>query len=201
MSKLAVTRGTGILEGFLARQRARMADKLIPQTLRAGRVVDIGCGLHPFFLLHTEFKHKIGLDKTVGDTVMKFSSDANLTLIRHDVEMHVHLPLETEFCEVVTMLAVIEHLDQETLFSLLAEVHRILKPGGLFILTVPAAWTDCLLRAMARLGLVSPVEIQEHKAAYDHLRLSALLGTVFPEHHLKLGYFEMFMNIWAAAQK
>ncbi len=189
------------MEGFLAHRRAKMADKLIPQALREGRIVDIGCGLHPFFLLQTEFGQKTGLDKTVGDTRINFNPGASLTLIRHDVEKDVNLPLDDEFCDVVTMLAVIEHLEQETVSSLLAEVRRILKPSGLFILTVPAAWTDSLLKVMGRLGLVSPVEIQEHKCAYDHLKLAALLGGVFPQDHLRLGYFEMFMNIWATAQK
>ncbi len=201
MSKPAVTRGSGILEGFLARQRAGKADKLIPQSLRQGRIVDIGCGLHPYFLLQTQFEHKIGLDKTVGSPVMECGPRGKMTLIRHDVEKEARLPLDTGFCEVVTMLAVIEHLERDMALSLLPEIHRILKPGGLLVLTTPAAWTDSLLRVMARLRLVSLVEIQEHKAVYDSRRLAALLSTVFSVERLKFGYFELFMNIWATAQK
>lgn len=70
------------------------------------------------------------------------------------------------------MLAVIEHIEPERLDGIIGEVRRILKSGGLLIITTPASWTDGLLRFMARLHLVSRTEIDEHKAAYT-LRISS----------------------------
>jgi hypothetical protein len=43
MSKTRITRGFGLLEGFLASKRAQMADRLIPGDLRNGKILDICC--------------------------------------------------------------------------------------------------------------------------------------------------------------
>jgi len=57
-----VTRGSGLLEGFLARQRSRQARTLIPPSSGNGRVLDIGCGSYPLFLVGSEFAEKFGLE-------------------------------------------------------------------------------------------------------------------------------------------
>ena len=57
------TRGSGLLEPFLARLRARKANRLIPPHLRSGRILDIGCGSFPYFLAHTSFAEKFALDQ------------------------------------------------------------------------------------------------------------------------------------------
>src|SRR5262249_50924979 len=59
----AATRGTGKLEGFLAGRRARMADELIPERCREGRVLDIGHGSTPSFLIQTRFRERHGIDR------------------------------------------------------------------------------------------------------------------------------------------
>jgi len=55
---------------------------------------------------------------------------------------------------------------------------------------------------MAGLRLLSAVEIKEHKFSYNHSKISSLLQDAnFSRHNLKLGYFEIFMNIWVKATK
>ena len=61
-----VTRGTGLLEGFLSEQRAKLANKKIPSELRSGKILDIGCGSYPNFLISTNFNIKYGLDPSVN---------------------------------------------------------------------------------------------------------------------------------------
>jgi hypothetical protein len=39
-------------------------------------------------------------------------------------------------------------------------------PGGMVILTTPAAWSDKLLQIMARVGLMNKEEINEHVPTY-----------------------------------
>lgn len=63
MQKTTVTRGYGFLERFLAIQRLKMANSLIPSDLRTGSILDIGCGLYPLFLMNIDFSKKYGLDK------------------------------------------------------------------------------------------------------------------------------------------
>ena len=61
-----VTRGSGYLEKFLAKKRLQMANKLIPTSFRQGKILDIGCGSYPYFLLNTPFRKKYGIDPHVS---------------------------------------------------------------------------------------------------------------------------------------
>ncbi len=201
MPNTRVTRGTGLLEGFLARQRAKVANRLIPPGYRNGCLLDIGCGSFPLFLRETSFARKIGLDQTAKEDSAACADSEDLTLIPHDLENDLFLPVQSDSCKVVTMLAVVEHIEPHRVLSLLREIYRVLEPEGIFILTTPAAWVDGLLRAMARVRLVSPIEISEHKAAYTRGTLRGELRSVFPDDGLEVGFFEMCMNIWAIARK
>jgi len=178
-----------------------MANRLIPPAERKGCLVDVGCGTKPVFLLRTEFAVKIGLDKRPSGSLVKSIQNPDLCLAKFDIEKEGHLPLRSDSVDVVTMLAVLEHIEPERIIPLLVEVKRVLKPGGAFVLTTPAAWTDRLLRLMAALRLVSPLQIQDHKSAVSLKGLLALLRQVFLENRVRLGYFSMLMNLWAVARK
>jgi SAM-dependent methyltransferase len=200
MNRRRVTRGTGLLEGFLARMRAKAANALIPPAARSGRILDIGCGSFPQFLVSTAFTEKFGLDKLVRAEL--FDEADHIRLVRHDVEHDGPLPFDDGFFDVVTMLAVFEHIPPHALPMLLAETHRVLKPGGSFILTTPAGWADPILRTLARLRLVSGEEIEEHQDRYDLHVISGMLGAAgFASTSLRTGTFELGMNLWAAAVK
>jgi len=56
--------------------------------------------------------------------------------------------------DVVTILAVLEHIEIDKLNNTLKEFYRILKPNGLYILTIPVGWTDFILRSLANLRLI-----------------------------------------------
>jgi len=195
---MKATRGYGLLEGFLARKRAEMANKLIPSHLRKGRILDIGCGTYPFFLFNMSFSEKYGLDKAVQESDFDTFQKDRIHLKRYNVEQEGILPFESGYFDVVTMLAVFEHIEPKRVVSLLKEIQRVLKPGGMFIMTTPASWTDGLLRLMAKLRLVSPVEIEEHKDTYTAQKIASILRSAgFTEDNIRSGYFELFMNIWA----
>ena len=198
MLKNNVTRGHGILENFLAKKRIIMSNKLIPQNLRCGRILDIGCGAIPFVLLNTTFNYKYGLDVIVNTNYSK----ENMIIKKFDIEKETKLPFEDVFFDVVTMLAVFEHIEPSKLVNILVEIRRILKPNGRFILTTPAAWTDKLLKLMAKLRLVSPEEINEHKGAYHKRSIALYLeNSGFEKEKMHFGYFEMFLNNWAYVDK
>ncbi|MBO0838498.1 MAG: hypothetical protein J2P28_23700, partial [Actinobacteria bacterium] len=57
------TRGHGLIEGFLALQRVRMANRLIPPAHREGNVLDIGHGAFPLFLNQIEARERHGIDR------------------------------------------------------------------------------------------------------------------------------------------
>jgi SAM-dependent methyltransferase len=197
-----VTRGKGLLEGFLSKQRWKIANRMIPKEYRYGRILDIGCGAYPFFLLNTDFAIKYGLEKTFREENEDLYQRNNLTIIHWDLEENHNLPLGNKYFDVVTMLAVFEHIEPGKLSDILNEIYRILKPDGLFVMTTPAAWTKPLLRISASLGLVSRIEIEEHKGAYTHRKISFFLHkTKFPIDTIRCGYFEIFSNLWVVAKK
>jgi SAM-dependent methyltransferase len=198
------TRGVGLLEGFLAKKRSRQADAAIPGSLRGGRLLDIGCGTFPYFLEGTEFKEKYGMDQSeeIAGYYDLPGADHSIRLLRWDFAAEDHLPFDDGFFDVITMLAVFEHIEPVRLVPLVSEIRRTLKTGGLFFLTTPAGWTDRLLRLLARLKLVSAVEIADHKDSYTHGKITRVLEKGgFKRDNITLGYFECFMNNRAAARK
>ena len=192
-----VTRGNGLLESWLAHLRARKANNLIPTHLREGRILDIGCGSYPYFLTHTFFSEKFAVDQI------------SPKIPQHDIEWYTlnldnepTLPFEAEFFSVVSMLAVVEHLNPSNLVLLFNEVNRTLIPGGVLVITTPAVWSNQLLKWMAKLHLVSEEEINDHVFLYTLPLLGWYFGrSGFDMRKIRFGYFEVFLNMWACAEK
>jgi len=194
------TRGKGLLEPFLATMRTRRANRLIPAKLRNGRILDIGCGSFPYFLAHTAFQEKFAVDQLA----MHEQTASQLRIQFHNLNLNEKpkLPFEKDFFDVVTLLAVVEHLNPDSMAVLFGETHRVLRPGGMVIMTTPAAWSDGLLKLMARLSLVSPEEIHEHAFAYTLPLIGWHFGQAgFGMDKVSFGYFELMLNMWATAQK
>ncbi len=195
-----MTRGGGLLEGFLARQRSRLANTLIDNRDREGSLLDIGCGNYPFFLINTKFSEKHGLDKLICGVYKKHFENYKIKFVCCDIEKEKEFPFSGKYFNAVTMLAVMEHLGPEQMENISKEIYRILKPGGKFIVTTPAPIAAPLLRLMARIKLVSRVEIDEHKYAYSYSRIKFLLEkSGFLKDRLRFGYF--FLNSWVIAIK
>jgi len=193
------TRGKGILEKFLSKKRASTTNKLIPQEYRSGKILDIGCGNFPFFLSHIKFRKKYGIEKNAKND-KNFSN--NIKIINLDIEKKKNVPFDENFFDTVTMLASIEHLDPKNILDIFKEIKRILKKDGIFVFTTPTKWTEKILIYMAKLGLVSKEEIDEHKDQYTHAKIKKLLISAgFKTENIKLGYFEFFMNIIGKAKK
>jgi SAM-dependent methyltransferase len=191
------TRGHGLLEPFLARRRARLANRLIPERLRSGRILDIGCGSFPYFLSHTSFREKYAIDQ-----LPPAAAGGDIGWHTLDLNAEPRLPFADGHFAAVTLLAVVEHLDPGSLVQLLREVRRVLAEGGRVIITTPAPWSDGLLHVMARLRLVSAEEIEEHVYAYTQALLGWYFGKAdFPMEKIRSGYFELGLNMWATAER
>jgi len=200
MSELKPTRGYGLLEEFLAKQRSGLADRLIPYKKRKGSVLDIGCGKFPFFLVNTKFNKKYGIDKLIRKGYDRHFQDIKIRFIHYDIVKEKSMPFNDGYFDVVTMLAVIEHIHPEKLEGVFKEILRILKPGGMYIITTPAVAAGPILRFMAKLRLVSPAEIREHKHAYSHDKLLTLLQrSGFLKDKMRFGYF--FLNTWVVSNR
>jgi SAM-dependent methyltransferase len=193
------TRGKGLLEPVLARLRAQRANSLIPAELRTGSILDVGCGSYPYFLSHTVFQQKYAVDQIPPN---ELGRELNIHWYILDLNSTPILPFEDNFFNSVSLLAVVEHLNPNSMAALFTETYRVLKPGGVVVMTTPAAWSDGLLKFMARIGLVSAEEIHEHIFAYTLPLLGWYFGRAgFEMTKLDFGYFEFMLNMWAVAKK
>jgi len=192
-----VTRGNGLLEPFLARMRAGKANSLIPDHLRKGRILDIGCGSYPYFLSHTYFEEKYAIDQHE-----KPDDSYVINWYKIDLNSEPHMPFDGQYFSAVTMLAVAEHLNPSSLVKIFQEIHRVLVPDGMLVVTTPAAWSDSFLHLLSRLKMVSKEEIDEHIYVYTLPLLGWYFGKAgFEMTRVKFGYFEFHMNLWAAAYR
>jgi ubiquinone/menaquinone biosynthesis C-methylase UbiE len=193
-----VTRGNGFLEGMLAKKRAAMANILIPNSLRMGRILDLGCGLSPYFLENTEFIEKYGVDRIYGTT--EVYDNPEITIKDFDLSSGHRLPFDDNFFDVVSMLAVLEHLETAAIIHIIKEARRVLMQGGVLVGTTPVWWADNLLSIMAKLRLVSIEEIAEHKSYLTKDKLHSMLVEGGFKGGITVGSFEGGLNLWFIAR-
>lgn len=194
-----VTRGFGVLEKFLSIQRMIIAQKLIKKYKKSGKILDIGCGTYPLFLINTNFEEKFGIDQEIKNMEVKL---LNLHLKKSNIRSNLKFPFKENYFDVITMLAFIEHLGTKQLERILKKSYSLLKKDGVLIITTPASWSDIPLKIMAKLRLVSPEEIHEHKNLYSLKELNnSLIKANFKQTDVKSGYFEFFLNLWCCARK
>ena len=182
-----------ILEPVLRRMRIRQVLPVIQQ-YHDCVLLDIGCGWEAKFLRSIEayVSKGEGIDSRAPELHTEKLSTRRITLTDS-------LPYPNEAFDVVTMLAVLEHLSHPR--AVVAEVSRILKPGGRLVLTVPSKAAKPVLEFLAfRLGIVSAAEIRDHKCYYTGRLLRDLVsgtGLVIEAHR----YFQLGMNNFVVCGK
>lgn len=160
-------------------------------------VLDLGCGFEGTFLksIAPYIKQGIGIDKKG-----KPFQQGNIT-IQEIYFDGVPLEFEDESFDCVTMLAVLEHLNHRE--EILKEIHRVLIPGGVALLTTPTWAGKPVLEFLAyHLKIVSEEEIRDHKIYFWKKELrDVLLKAGFKREKIELRYFELGFNVFAAARK
>ena len=155
------------IEPILQQLRIR---KVLPHlsTKKGGVLVDFGCDFEQTLLRMPQlpFKKRIGID-----IVSKPSDDGLVEIIPADLEKK--LPIKAHSVDAITMLAVLEHLKQPEVSA--KEAFRILKPGGIFVGTVPAPQVEPILNVFAKIGLVRDEMIDQHENYFTHEHLYSLL--------------------------
>jgi 2-polyprenyl-3-methyl-5-hydroxy-6-metoxy-1,4-benzoquinol methylase len=182
-----------LLEPILRRLRVH---QVLP-TIRMnpnGVLLDVGCGRDCLLLKTAEpyVQKAIGIDFKVGD-----SDSGRIRTIR--MTMTDSLPFASGTFDIITMLAVLEHLPDP--LGTLKETERILKPGGMVVLTVPGKRArPVLLFLCHRLKLISEREMRDHRQYFDRADLEALFartGMAIERHR----YFELGMNNFCVARR
>jgi SAM-dependent methyltransferase len=104
------------------------------------------------------------------------------------------MPFPDGSFDVVIMSEVLEHLDEDVRHRALGDVHRVLKPGGRFIGTVPAR------ERLSDNAVVCPhcehhFHRWGHQASFDIAAMTALLRRCFAVETIE----ERFFNEWDSA--
>src|SRR5947208_10726643 len=111
----------------------RMVEKYSPQGLkRQPRLLDLGCGTGLFVTEQNRNKLAFGLD--FSKEALKFTRTRGAAgLVCADSQM---MPFESESFDIVTAFDLIEHVERDD--ALIAEAYRVLRPGGVLFVAVPA---------------------------------------------------------------
>ena len=178
-------------------------------------VLDIGCGWEARLLKEIEpfIERGVGVDFKAPDIKTSklltfsyfFEAKDSMDIGRGDTRTKLsgkkcHLPFENESFEIVTLLSVLEHLNHP--FEMLLEIQRVLRPGGIALLTVPSHLAKPILEFLAyRLGVVSEAEIRDHKRYYNKADIKALVEKTQNLKLEKHRYFQLGLNNFALLRK
>jgi 2-polyprenyl-3-methyl-5-hydroxy-6-metoxy-1,4-benzoquinol methylase len=162
------------------------------------RLLDLGSGFA--CRLITYFAEELG-PSTVVDIQLdsRLARDGRLTLVESTIENAWSQLPEASF-DVITIINVLEHVwePQETLNAAATR----LKPGGTLVINVPTWFGKIAHETQAfRLGLSSPVEIDDHKRYFDKRDLWPLLVRAgFKPSRITQSYHKFRLNLFATAQ-
>jgi SAM-dependent methyltransferase len=199
MTDIPCVRDERLLDRIIARMRYSQAERIIREEQKVQSVLDVGCGKNGTFLRRLNVEKKCGLDWL---SEQKEYEVEGIRFFHTDLNQGRHFPFEDGRFDIVTMLAVIEHIELVSVLAVLKEIRRVLRPQGSLILTTPTPTCDKLCRILANLGLISKKEIEEHKTAYPIRQVKTrLLDAGFGLEGITAGYFECCLNIWAKAVK
>lgn len=182
-----------ILDKFLRKYRIRMVKPTIEKYNNC-KLLDIGCGWEAKLLKSIEnyIDYGVGID---------FKPPKLKTEKLETIEsfLEKELPFENESFDVVTMLAVLEHLSCPE--DILKEIHRVLKKDGRLIITVPSKIVKPILEFLAyNMHVIDMLEIEDHKKYYNKKDIfeAAEISNFIVEKHK---YFQLGCNNFAILKK
>ena len=178
-----------VFDKFLQFWRYRKVVGLIPVNCV---LADLGCGRGDFLrYMRSRIAVGYGIDTKIA------ISDGGGNLYFKEADLNKSIPLNDKSIDVVTSLAVLEHLHTPTVF--VKEIFRILKPDGICIITTPAPMSKPLLELLAyRLKIISERDIRDHKHYFcreDLRELFSDFGT------LQISSFQGGLNTLVVAKK
>jgi SAM-dependent methyltransferase len=188
---------TSWLDDLIFKVRARKVLSKLP--VPASVVADLGSGYDARFL---RFARQIG--RIEAGIVVDVSLDASrpddaIQLIEADLS--AQLPIADSSVAATTSLAVLEHLEQPAVH--VSEMHRILRRGGVAIITTPSVRSKKILELLAfRLHVIDADEIRDHKHYYTERELRTLLVRAgFADDAITYRSFSLGMNQLVVATK
>jgi 2-polyprenyl-3-methyl-5-hydroxy-6-metoxy-1,4-benzoquinol methylase len=183
-----------LLEPLLRRMRLARVQSWLPNG-KSPELLDIGCGWEARLLRELEpyIGKGVGIDfKAPPLTTRKLSTIS--------CRLSDQLPFDADSFDVVTMLAVLEHLDRPR--EIVAEIARVLRPRGRLLLTVPSPAAKPVLEFLAyRMGIISRAEIEDHKTYFDREALIGMFSDAQAWKILHHTYFQLRFNNFFVVEK
>ena len=114
----------------------RMLDKYLPATAngRQRSILDVGCGTGTMLHYLSRYGEVLGVDS--DDQAVRFCHQRGAYQVRQVGPLPSRLPFEDGAFDLITMLDVLEHIEDDR--GTLRELYRLLRPGGMLMLAVPA---------------------------------------------------------------
>lgn len=134
-----------LTDPFFLAHRALRREIVCMAAATTGDVLDVGCGTAPYRPLFSHARY-VGVEVASSS---KFGSAKSGADVFYDGR---HLPMADESVDHILCNQVLEHVFEPIEFLL--ELHRVLRPGGRIMLTVPFVW-------------------DEHEQPYDFARYSS----------------------------
>jgi SAM-dependent methyltransferase len=120
---------------FIGRKRILLSlihDSLVPVERARRRILDVGCGTGGMLASLQAFGEVEGIDS--DPSAIAFCHERGISSAK--LADSPPIPFPDHAFDLVTSFDVLEHVDDDA--GLLSEVHRVLAPGGIFVVAVPA---------------------------------------------------------------
>lgn len=120
---------------FWFQPRDELMGRILKRNASNGRrIIEFGCGTGRFLsVLKTVTESITAVDAYDQSVQAAAAKDSGAVLLRCDV---LSVPLSDETFDLAVSLDVLEHVDP---LPFLAEAHRLVRPGGMLVLSVPAS--------------------------------------------------------------
>ena len=146
-----------LIDKILQRWRMSIAFRFIPAR---SRLLDIGCFNGELFkYAGSRLRSGLGIDPAKS---ADYSIVADVGFILVKGFFPADIPPETEKFDVITVLAVLEHIPEENLADFVEACYDWLNSGGKVILTVPSPFVDKILAVLLKLRLIDGMSLDEH---------------------------------------
>ena len=168
-------------------------------------IVDIGCGRGR---LLTTLRDRFKDARLIGTSIFAFNDDERATLEEQSIRplycAAQHVNLDDDSQEIVVSSEVIEHLRHPE--DLIKEIHRILKPGGVFCVTAPSRASylygpNPLSYVLVALGTILPAVLPRFHNLYAPLTPIPIVHYGFDPHDLQRRFRTQFRSAQVATTR
>jgi len=133
--------------------RIRQVSRFLPE---GARVLDVGCHDGALFARYAD---RISLGVGVDPSLMASSRRGQF---RFYADAFPSRRLRDEQFDVITLLAVLEHVETDDLVAWRDACARLLEPGGVIVATVPSPQVDNILQTLMKLHVIDGMSVHEH---------------------------------------